>query len=86
MEGYGKTTPVIKKVGFAKPGRFDVYFEDGRLISLPLSKFPSLQNVAPAKRKNYKILNGHTLLWPDCDEVYHVQDLLGFPESYLYKG
>ncbi len=86
MEGFGRTTPVIRKVTFNKPDRFEVSLEDGRSITLPISKFPSLQKIPTGQRSKYKILNGDTLLWPDCDEVYHIQDLFGFPESYVYKG
>ncbi|QDK80929.1 DUF2442 domain-containing protein [Spirosoma sp. KCTC 42546] len=86
MEGYGGTTPVIKKVTFPKRGKFEVSLEDGRSIMLPVSRFPSLQKVPLARRNKYIIGNGNTIIWHDCAEVYHIQDFFGFPDDYRYKG
>ncbi len=88
-EGFVYVTPEIKKVSFTKPGKFSVHLADGREIILPIRKFPSLAKVPVGKRKNYQILYGNSgsmLTWPDCNEVYHIQDFLGVPENYIYKG
>ena len=86
MEGVGRTTPTIKKVTFPKRGKFEVWLEDGRQITMPISKFPSLGKVPVARRDKYVILSGDMVTWPDCNEVYHIQDFLGVPDNYMYKG
>lgn len=86
MEGFGRTTPVIKKVTFPKPGKFEVALEDGRSIMLPISRFPSLKKVPVADRKKVIILDGDAVTWEKCHEVYHIQDFFGLPENYIYKG
>lgn len=88
-EGFVYVTPEIKKVSFTRPGKFTVFLNDGREIVLPIKNFPSLDKVPVSQRKNYQILTGQSgsmLTWPDCDEVYHIQDFLGVPENYIYKG
>ena len=88
-EGFVYVTPQIKKVSFTRPGKFNVHLTDGREIILPIRCFPSLAKVPVASRKNYQILSGKSgsmLTWPECDEVYHIQDFLGVPENYIYKG
>ena len=86
MEGFGRVTPRIKKVSFPKVGKFQVDLEDGREIILPISRFPSLKKVSTSDRRHPIILNGDSITWEKCNEVYHIQDILGFPENYIYKG
>jgi hypothetical protein len=86
MEGYVHITPKIKKISFEIVGKISVYLEDGRVILAPLSKFPSLKKVPSAKRSKYTIVNGDVVNVHACNEVYHLQDFLGLPENYVYKG
>ena len=62
MEGYGSTTPIIKKVSFSKPGRFEVMLADGRSITMPVSRFPSLKKVPVSRRNKYTIGDGNTTI------------------------
>jgi hypothetical protein len=40
---------------------------DGRVISLPLTFYPRLQNATDAQRKNYEMF-GLNIYWDDLDE------------------
>ncbi len=40
-EGYFNVTPKIKSLSFPKRGYFEVDLEDGRIIIMPVSAFPS---------------------------------------------
>lgn len=86
MEGYTETTPEIKKIDFGVAGKIAVHLIDGRIILAPISQFPSLKKVPLAKRSKYTIINGNAVNIHACDEIYHIQDFLGSPENYLYKG
>ena len=45
-EGYFNITPKIKSLSFPKRGYFEVDLEDGRMIIMPVSAFPSLKKGA----------------------------------------
>ena len=49
---------------------------DGRVISTPLSWFPSLSNATPEQLGNWQLLgNGEGIHWPDIDEDLSVAGL-----------
>ena len=85
MEGIAKKIPELKKISFEKKGFLGVYFNDGRILFLPMKYFPSLKKIRPVQRMNYQIADKDTLIFFDCNEVYHIQDFLGIYENYKYK-
>jgi hypothetical protein len=86
MEGFAQTQPTIKKVSFHERGRIALILEDGRIISAPLSKFPSIRRLSVKDRQQYTIINGTMIDIHAANEVYHIQDFLGLPEKYAYTG
>lgn len=84
-ETYVGRKPVIKKVEFRERGRISVVLEDGRVISAPLSNFPSIRKLNEAQRKQYIIGNDDTIIFHHCNEIYHIQDFFGLPEDYILK-
>ena len=46
MEGYWNIIPKIKKVSFPVRGKMSVHLEDGRVVIVSLSAFPSIKKVA----------------------------------------
>ena len=53
VEGYWDVTPKIKKVSFPIRGKMSVSLEDGRIIVVPISAFPSIKKVPINERKQY---------------------------------
>lgn len=85
MEGFHHTRPAIKSIDFRRKGCITLHFKDGRILSAPLSKFPSLKKLTPYQRRFYQIADEQVLIFRDCDEVYHVQDFFGRELDYKYS-
>ncbi len=81
VEGIIGITPVIRKVSFDQKGKIAVHLRDGRIIIAPLKFFPSLAKLSPVQRKKYTISDGETIVFHDCDEVYHIEQFLGRSED-----
>jgi hypothetical protein len=60
-----------------------VTLADGRVIAVPLSLYPTLQNAKPAERKDCQSLGaGYGIEWPKLDYHLSVEGLLnGWPEA-----
>ncbi len=58
-----------------------VRLRDGRVVSVPLSWFPRLDNATSAERDVWQILgDGIGIHWPALDEDISVAGLLGLPD------
>jgi len=65
---YVPTTALAKSVEF-KDEMMHVFLTDGRIISVPLIWFPTLQHASPEQRAHYEIgAGGRGLHWPELDE------------------
>lgn len=54
-----------------------VSLRDGRVITVPLVRYPRLLNATATQRKNFKIAGGsYGLHWPDLDEDVSTEGLL----------
>jgi hypothetical protein len=80
MKGYADTLPAIRSLRF-KGAMMELHLADGRVISVPLKKFPSIKKLSPAQRKKHHILAGVGFDFDDSDEVYHISDFLGADNS-----
>jgi Protein of unknown function (DUF2442) len=73
---YARTRAYIETVKFPR-GRMEVYFQDGRILTIPISQFPFLQKLTLAQRRRCGFLAGDGIMWDDTTVVLHVSDLLG---------
>jgi len=85
MEGYLNKKPVIKKITFMHKGKFDLHLQDGRIITMPLSEFPDIKKLTAAQRKKWYVLDDVGFSFDDCNEVYHIEQVLGKYENYKYS-
>ena len=83
IEGYWDVTPKIKKVSFPIRGKMSVSLEDGRVITVPISAFPSIKKVPVNERKQYYLTAGG-FTWDSCPEVIHIEQILGNYNNYKH--
>ena len=83
VEGYWDVTPRIKKVSFPIRGKMSVTLEDGRIIVVPISAFPSIKKVPVSERKQYYLTAGG-VTWDSCSEVIHIEQILGNYNNYRH--
>ena len=83
IEGYWDVTPKIKKVSFPIRGKMSVSLEDGRVITVSISAFPSIKKVPVNERKRYYLTAGG-VTWDSCPEVIHIEQILGNYNNYKH--
>lgn len=70
------STALAKQVTFTEHA-MQVAFTDGRVLSVPLSWFPLLENASAEQRSNCEIGGGGVSLhWPDIDEDLSIAGLM----------
>ena len=84
VEGYWNVVPKIKKVAFPVRGKMSVQLEDGRMIIVPLSSFPSIKKV-PVKARSKWYLMGGGVTWDESPEVIHIEQILGNYQNYSHE-
>jgi len=84
-EGIISIKPTIKKLDFSNRGKMSVYLDDGRIIIVPLSFFPSIKSLNSKKKEGWYILNGDMFSFDECKEVFHVEQVLGKEKEYSYS-
>jgi len=82
MEGIFRKTPEIKKISFPALDKMEVLFNDGRELRIPIRYFPSIKKLNGEQRKKWYILGGIGFSFDDCEEVFHVEQLLGKEIDY----
>ena len=82
MEEIFKTTPTIKKISFPAHGKIEVIFYDGSELRVPIRYFPSIKKLKKEQREKWYILGGIGFSFEDCDEVFHIEQLLGKESDY----
>ena len=83
-EGYWDVEPRIKSVSFPRRGKFQVELQDGRVIIIPISAFPSIKKVPSKERANWYLMGGG-VSWDSCPEVIHVEQILGDYQKYGHE-
>jgi len=85
IEGFWDIKPKIKKISFQIRGKINVFLEDGRNIIIPVSKFPSIKKLTSAQRTKWYLF-GNGFSFDDCDEVYHIEQILGNFQVYKHEA
>lgn len=83
-EGYWDVEPRIKSVSFPRRGKFQVELQDGRVIIMPISAFPSIKKVPSKERANWYLMGGG-VSWDSCPEVIHLEQILGDYQKYGHE-
>ncbi len=85
VEGAIGYQPRISKISFTKRGKIDVHLNDGRVIVTPLDFFAEIKKLNSNQRKKWSILGGEGFTFDDCDEVYHLEQVLGNYKDYKFE-
>ena len=84
-EGYWRIKPRIKSVCSPQRGKFQVDLQDGRVIVMPVSAFPSIKKVPVKERGNWYLMGGG-VSWDSCPEVIHIEQILGDYQKYGHEA
>jgi hypothetical protein len=84
MEGFHNIIPEIEKLSFDDPSHMTIHLKDGRAIVTPLSYFPSILILNLNQRLDWYITDGQMFSFEDCDEVFHLEQVLGKEQVYKY--
>ena len=85
VEGYWNITPEIKTVSFSVKGRIKIELKDGRIMFVPVAAFPSIKKLSMKDRKKwYRFGNGFS--FDNCDEVFHIEQILGNFQNYRHEA
>jgi hypothetical protein len=85
MDGLRKVKPLIKKISFPVRGKMTVLLADGRDVSVPLQYFPSIKRLNAEQREKWYVLDGEMFSFDDCNEIFHVEQILGKENLYKYN-
>jgi len=85
VEGFIGNRPKIKKIDFKSRGKFNILLEDGRSVSTPIKFFPSIKQLTNSQRKKWYITDNEMFSFDDCNEVFHIEQVLGKEQEYKYK-
>ena len=85
LEGFWNITPTVKRLSFSTRGKIIVYLNDGRAIILPIANFPSIKRLTIEQRKKWYLF-GNGFSFDDCNEVYHIEQILGNFEAYRHES
>ena len=85
IEGYYNIKPVISKITFSHKGKFDLHLADGRVISVPFSRFPDIKKLNSVQLKKWYVIDDYGFSFDDCNEVFHIEQVLGKYDDYKYS-
>jgi hypothetical protein len=68
----------IKKINFLRNNKIGFYFEDGREIFVPLSKFPDVEQLTKEQQKKWRILDDIFFDFdiPTCSKVFSIEQAM----------
>ena len=70
-------TPAIRNIEFINSSIMFIYLDNDRTFIVPLDKFPAIQTLSAAQKKDYEIIDEHNLSFLAIDEIYSVNELIG---------
>lgn len=83
-QGYFEIRPIIKKIEFVQRGTFSLVLQDGRKVTVPLKAFPTIKKLNAKQRRHWYILDDVGFSFEECDEVFHIEQVLGDFREYKY--
>lgn len=74
---YNDTNLGIKKLDFGvKRGMMAVYLTDGRVVLIPVGKFPDIKRMTAKQREDWMIVDEQYFTFEHDSRIYFVKDVL----------
>jgi hypothetical protein len=70
--------PRIRNIEFLNNSILFIHLDNDRTLLVPLDKFPDIKNLSPAQKKEFEIIDDNNLSFLAIDEVYSINDLIGW--------
>jgi hypothetical protein len=84
MQGFINIRPVITGIDVEDVFTLGFTLADGRSIRVPVASFPSIAALSLAERRNWTVLDDQMFTFATCDEVFHIEQVLGREQHYAY--
>lgn len=72
---------IITSLNTANPDIITIFLDDERSFSLPVRYFSAIENLTIEERQRWILLDEQVFSFEDCDEVFHLQQILGFAST-----
>jgi hypothetical protein len=72
---------IITSLEVDNPEIITIYLDDERSISVPVRYFAEIENLTLEERRRWILLDEQVFSFEDCDEVFHLQQMLGFAST-----
>lgn len=69
-------TAELHKIAFERRGYITFYFEDKRIVSVPLSNFPTIKKLNAKQRKDWEVIDDQYFSFLAINEIYSIKDIL----------
>lgn len=69
---------IITSLMVDNPDIITIHLDDERDISVPVRYFSDIENLTFKERQRWILLDEQVFSFEDCDEVFHLQQMLGF--------
>ncbi len=70
--------PSIRNIEFLNNSILFIHLDNDRTMLVPLDKFPDIKSLSKEQKKEFEIIDEHNLSFLALDEVYSIQDLIGW--------
>jgi hypothetical protein len=72
---------IITSLMVDNPDIITIHLDDERDISVPVRYFSDIENLTFKERQRWILLDEQVFSFEDCDEVFHLQQMLGFAST-----
>jgi hypothetical protein len=72
---------IITSLALDNPEIITIYLDDERSLSVPVRYFAEIENLTLEERRRWILLDEQVFSFEDCDEMFHLQQMLGFAST-----
>lgn len=72
---------IITSLALDNPEIITIYLDDERSLSVPVRYFAEIENLTLEERSRWILLDEQVFSFEDCDEMFHLQQMLGFAST-----
>jgi len=76
-EGFRKKNPQIINIKFLTHGKMHIYLDEGRIIIVPVSMFPSIKKLSMKQRRKWYLIKDEIVFFDTPWHSYKVEQFLG---------